>query len=368
MNREFIGRKDKEDLNNEYDFPKEKERMQDIGNRMSGAESPEPISTGYSQEEFCTDAENEIFQRIQKIKNGSDYEEYKNVSKADGSFETLEFTDTPEDDKPNEEISRRREQRKVKSCFNTDDSETREKKTKAIEKFYKEEEQTKKVTVMLRGIFNELFEKMNIDETAEDEIQNAAESFLTKRPWDVNKYPDYRKQLLYVMKYNVIPNMLNKYFGRKKKNMSDDEIQMRNFMGKGLRDAPRERNVFRKETIPDFDVDAENAKVIYNTEDKEMELRIDRCSYETEKESDEKEIRSRVMRKMIADAECAVLKKKDDEVDVLWEIIKNAEEYGKIDLLAAKKMNKTLKEVRTIKRRLTRYLRKERSSGLADGS
>ncbi len=359
MKKEFIGRNDKEEINQDCDFLNNSIRMTGFEDNLSATESVEPASTGYSQNDSCTGSGDELMRRILKIKNSTGYEDFNNVRPEDGSPESLMSVETNEDVNPDQGTALKGKPRTELNCFNSDDSETRLKKTNAIGKFYKDEEQMEKVTAMLRGIFSELFEEMNIDETPEDEMQNAAELFLTKRPWDVNKYPDYRKQLIYVIKFNVIPNMLNKYFGRKKKDITDDEIQMRNFMGKGLRDAPRERNVFRKEPIPEFDVDADNGKVIYYFEEKETEKRIDRASYESQKESFEKERRGKVARDIILEAELAVLKKKDDEIEVLWEILKSSNDYGKIDMIAAKKMNKTPGEIKTIKRRLTRYLRKK---------
>ena len=359
MKREFINRNDKEEINSDYDFLEGRIKIAGFDSNCKASDIANPASTGDSHDDSCTGSDYELMRRIMKVKNNTEYYDFNCVRPEDGSPESLMLVEAYEDIDPDEETKLKRKYRTELNCFNNDDSETRLKKTNAIEKFYKDEEQVEKVTTMLRGIFNELFEEMNLDETPEDEMQNAAELFLTKRPWAVNKYPEYSKQLIYVIKFNVIPNMLNKYFGRKKKNITDDEIQMRNYFGKGLRDAPRERNVFRKEPIPEFDVDADNGKLIYYFEEKEAEKRIDRASYESQKESFEKERRNKVARDIISEADLAVLKKKDDEIEVLWEILKNSNDYGKIDLVAAKKMNKTPGEIKTIKRRLTRYLRKK---------
>jgi len=358
MKREFIRGNDKKDIKSTNDLVNAKINQLCFDNDVFNPEPAMPASTGIQQDGSGINADKDLARRVLKIKNSSEYKDFNSISLDDGSIESLTLSEIPDDDIPIEENAAKRKHSPGMNCFKNDDTDTRIKKTKAMESFYKDKEQMDKVTAMLCGIFHELFEEMNIDEKPEDEIQDAAESFLTKRPWDVDKYPDYMKQLIYVFKFNVIPNLLNKYFGKRKKNLSDDEIQLRNYMGKGLRDAPRERNVFRKEAIPEFELDADNGKVIYYFEEKETDMRIDRASYETLKESLERERRSKVAREMILMADQAILKKGDDEIDVLWEIIKNAEDYGKIDLLAAKKMNKTPNEIRTIKRRLTRYLRK----------
>lgn len=316
-------------------------------------------STGQFPEEEYGRASKELERRIKKVNSTPEFQEFNSIKLSDGNTETLTYRETDEEDKTDDHSGRRNKRNSRMNCFMNDDEKTQAKKIKALEVFYSNKEQVESVKAILMGLFNELFAEIDIDERPEDEMQNAAESFLTKRPWDVEKHPDYRKQILYVMKYNLIPNMLNKYFGRKMKNMSDEEIQMRNFMGEGLRNKPGEKNSFRRELTQGFDINEDEGKLVNDTEEGDGFLLINRAAYDSQKEILEKERMSKGISTKLREAEKAIKKSGDNEIKMLWGYLKNQDSYSKIDVRLAEKLNKTPDEVRAIKRRLTRYLRKE---------
>lgn len=248
-----------------------------------------------------------------------------------------------------------------KKCFLNDDAETQAKKVQAMEKFYKDAKKVRETEEKLGGIFRELFASIDIDEQPEDEMQNIAEQLLTKKSWDIEKHPDYEKQLWYVIRYNLIPNMLSKYFGRKKTNLSDDELQMRNFEGTGIREKPCRRAGADRERINEFEVNEEYGNLISGMKEMEKYDRMDRGAYETENESAEREKKLESDRAKVSAADKAVGKCDDYEVQVLWETIKNADDYGKINKLAEMKMGRTPMEMKVIRRRLRKVLDKQKS-------
>jgi len=246
------------------------------------------------------------------------------------------------------------EKEECNKCYNEDSPETQKKKREAIEKFYKDGNKLKQVESILGVVFKEIFTGIEIDETAEDEIQNIAESFLTKRKWNVDKKPDYGQQLMYVIRYNLIPNMLTKYYGRKIKNMSDDERQIRNYYGTGHREKPFVKYTFTREMLPEFEINESEGLIVFGKEDAEGIHRIERASYESVKESKQKLAMMEEVQKKIEQMDKIVKKRGDNEVKMLWEIIKKSDDQVKGNIKAGKIMNKTPEEIKVIKRRLLR--------------
>ncbi|MFA7360002.1 MAG: hypothetical protein WC139_03095 [Candidatus Kapaibacterium sp.] len=355
MKREFISRSDKEVINPDYERSAGKTDIIGFHENTQTQEFLQPASTGIPQDDSIINGSEEIKQRILKIQKSPAYNDFNIINPADGIIEALMDTEAVKTD---EETAKEKKAGAGQKCFCNDDPETQKKKIRAIEEFYNDANKVKQTEALLGSIFNELFVNIDIDEKPEDEMQNAAEAFLTKRPWDVKKHPDYRKQLLYVIKFNLIPGMLTKYFGRKRKNLSDDELQMRNYKGTGLRDVPVGKNIFRKEKMPEFEINEDGGKVVFETVDIERSLRIERGSYETTKESLEREIKLEAGRERILAAKKAIADSGDYELISLWDIMKNADDYGKINIIAGKKMNRTTEEIKIIKRRMKRCLKK----------
>lgn len=280
---------------------------------------------------------------MEEIENGIEAEETEVITEKGKEF--LNETDEKERDECNK-------------CYNEDTPETKKKKREAIEKFYKDANKVNQAASILRGLLKELFTGIEIDENPEDEMQNIAESFLTKRKWNVEKKPDYGKQLLYVIRYNLIPNLLTKYYGRKIRDMSDEEMQMRNYYGTGNREKPFEKNTFTREILPEFEINESEGMIAYGKEDMEGVHRIERASYETRKESKKRLSRLEGVRKRIESIDRMIKKHGDNEVKMLWEILKNAEDQVKTNIKAGKIMNKTQEEMKVIKRRFLRAVSK----------
>jgi len=306
----------------------------------------------YSEKEYKITAK-EAERRIKRLNKIAEFEEIKQT---DGTLDEPEQEKPPEKTETKEKQNQEKRPNKVTKCFNTDDEKTRKKKIKAIEEFYSDRKQVESAEAILRAIFFEVFSATVIDETAEDEIQNMAEAFLTKRSWDVEKHPNYRKQLLYTIKYNLIPNMLNKYFGLKAKGLSDEERQARNFTGEGIRCKPTDKNAFRQEYLGDFDVDEEGGAVVYNAESNDGTVRIDGGAYMTTKEKLEEERLHAAFLKKIKDVDEAISRSKDDKLKLMWKMMKKAKETAKINEELAKKMKMTIYEIRALRRRIARYL------------
>ena len=359
MKREFISRNEVEVINPDYGIPEGKSGIAGFNKNIQAAENLQPASTGMGQDESITSGSEEIKQRIIKIQKSPQYKDFNVIKSTDGNPDTLTDCDTQEEIKA-EKADMKKPGTSTK-CFNNESAETQKKKIRSIEEFYKNTNKVSQTEALLGSIFNELFVNIEIDERPEDEMQNIVESFLTKRPWDVSKHPDYRKQLLYVIKFNLIPGMLRKYFGRIRKNLSDDELQMRNYLGTGLRDMPSEKNTFRREKMPEFEINEEEGRIVFETEGTDRAHRIDRGSYETGEEATERERKLETGREKLYKAEKTIAESGDYEIITLWEIIKNADDYAKINIMAGKKMNRTPEEIKIIKRRMRRLLKKNES-------
>ena len=309
----------------------------------------------YSGKEYKISA-SEIERRIKRLKRNTEIKEFTEIKETDGTSEEQEQEKFAEKTRTNEMKYRVKRAEKIKKCFINDDEETRKKKVKAMEEFYSDRKQVESTEAIIRAVFFEVFSGTEIDETAEDEIQNAAEAFLTKRSWDVEKHPNYRRQLLYTIKYNLIPNMLNKYFGLKAKGLSDEQLQERNFTGEGLRCKPTDKNAFRQEYLGDFDVDEEGGAVVYNAESNDGTVRIDGGAYMTTKEKLEEERLHAAFLKKIKDVDKAISRSKDDKLKLMWKMMKKVKENTKINEELAKKMKMTIYEIRALRRRIARYL------------
>lgn len=241
-------------------------------------------------------------------------------------------------------------------CFENEDKETQKKKTAAMEKFYKSQDGLSQTEEKLAGIFREIFAGLDIDETPEDELQNIAEQLLTKKSWDVEKHPDYKKQVMYVIRYNLIPGMINKYYGRKKSNISDEELQLRNYYGTGNRNTGQAKNIFKKDGMKEFDINPEYGHAVIEAGGIEKHHRIERASYETEEESRWKFREEEIRGDRLKAAEKIINEKGDFEVKLLWWALKKAAGKGKINVELAKKMERTPEEVKMIRRRLRKLI------------
>lgn len=299
----------------------------------------------------------EAERRIKRLNRSMAFPDLAEIKLTDGTPEESEGQIMTENPETNEMPKARARKIKSAKCFNNDDEETRKKKIKAMEKFYSDRKLVESTEAIIRAVFFEVFSGTEIDETAEDEIQNAAEAFLTKRTWDVEKHPNFRRQLLYTIKYNLIPNMLNKYFGLKVKGLSDEELQERNFTGEGLRGKPTDKNAFRQEYLGDFDVDEEGGAVLYNTESNDGMERIDAGAFITTKEKLEEERLQTAYSKKIKDVINAISRCKDEEIKKIWKMMQKQKDCTKVNEELAKKMHITVNEVIAMKKKLKRYLK-----------
>ncbi|MFA5010705.1 MAG: hypothetical protein WC644_02015 [Ignavibacteria bacterium] len=337
------------------------------------AEEKKERTGSYSEKEYKIPAR-EIEKRIKHLNKNNSFPEFTEIKITDGISEVFEpdtesantesansESDNPATDKTKTKETRKDEisQKNETKCFINDDTETQKKKIKAIEEFYSDRNQLECVDAILRDVFCEVFSGVEIDETAEDEVQNAAEAFLTKRAWDVEKHPDYRRQLLYTIKFNLIPNMLNKYFGLKIKDLSDDELQARNFAGEGLRGKPTEKNYFRHEFLGDFDINEENGVVVYNTESNDGIVKIHGSAYMTAKEKLEDERLHTAFLKKMRNVDNAVSRCKDEKLKLMYKMLKKGIKHTNVNVVLAKSLNMTINEVIALKKKLARFLRQK---------
>ena len=166
---------------------------------------------------------------------------------------------------------------------------------------------------------------------------------------------------MFKFKYNIIPNLLNKYYGKKIEGLKDEEIQDKNFKGESLRKEWNEKPYFVKLEPGEFDIDNNSKELIFedNENDKHIKNRANASAFESDIEEKETAREIMTIEVLMARCEMAMNKCDDEEIKQLWKAITSSKNIKKINQQAEKKMGKTNAEIVNIKKRLTRYLLKE---------
>ena len=317
----------------------------------------EPDDEDIDAEEQKSREEDEETDYIARLKKDKKLKEYLAIKKTDGDQEDDGTHEETDDDEPikNEILEAISEE-----CFKGDDEKTKEKKSKAIKEFLNSHKYTTTCDIIDRVLYSYLAGK-NYTETGEDEIGNMTIDYLNGKKWDVEKYPNYGWQVMYKFKYNRIPNLLDKYFGRKIEGLTDEEKQERIRDGKSLRKERNDKPYFDRLNKGEFDIDIDSKELIIEDEenDKHTKNRAVSTAFESEKEEKENARQIKTLEVLFTRCEMAINKSDDEEVKQLWEAIKTSKDIKKINQQAEKKMGKTNPEIVNIKKRLTRYLKKE---------
>ena len=317
----------------------------------------EPDDEDIEAEEQKSREEDEETDYIARLRKDKKLKEYLAIKKSDGDQED---EDTPEQTDDEELIKNEILEAISDECFKGDDEKTKAKKSKAIKEFLNSPKYTTTCEIIDRVLYSYLAGK-NYTETGEDEIGNMTIDYLNGKKWDVDKYPNYGWQVMYKFKFNRIPNLLDKYFGRKIEGLTDEEKQERIRDGKSLRKERNEKPYFDRLNKGEFDIDTNNKGLTIEDEenDKHTKNRVVSTAFESEKEEKENARDIKTLGTLMIRCEMAINKSDDEEVKQLWEAIKSSKDIKKINQQAAKIMGKTVKEIQNIKKRLTRYLRKE---------
>ncbi len=326
----------------------------------------EPDDDDIDENEEKTREEEDETDYIKMMQKDKRLKELNDIMITDGDYREEEKLLKEEEEKEanKEEEEERTEDAKYEEisadCFAGDDEETKKTKNIAISTFLRSPKY-EIVCEIIDNVLKMILFGKNYIESGATIVSDITYGYLNGRKWDVEIFPEYRKQVLFKFKYNIIPNLLNKYYGKKIEGLSDEEIQEKNFKGESLRKGIKRKLDYKNLSTDEFDIDAKDKKLINeDTEnDKYTSSRIHPRAYDSEKEEKENARQIKTIEVLLIRCEMVLNKSDDEEIKQLWEAITSTEDIKKINQQAAEKMNRTVKEIQNIKKRLTRYLRKE---------
>ncbi len=266
----------------QYDIEKGRYEEETGGYEYYSEETDEFKELETGTKDFETSGEETDFETEEGLK------EYQEITREDGEDENEGYYENNETD--GTQAQERITEIIGEKCFPGDSDEIKRTKTETIKKFVQSQDYVKTCKILQYKLDTE-FESKQLCETGQDIVSKIIEGFVTGKKWDIEKYPDIKRQIFFKFKYNIRKELKNKYFGEYDKSLSQEEKERRQYKGASMRKTKNEKPDMLSIEGNEIEIDPEGGEIISRdpTSGKAKAYKMHGVAFETETEREETE-------------------------------------------------------------------------------